>query len=252
MRAIIAIGGGEIGRPGTKIETLNIDREIVRLSNKKHPKVLFLPTASGDSESYYGVVKNYFGKKLGCSTDVLYLTKHPLTIAEISKKIFSADIIYVGGGNTLQMMQLWRKTGTDKILKKAYEKGIILSGVSAGAICWFSFGNSDSLYFSNKNTNIPLIKVKGLALIKGLACPHYNFEKERKASLKKMLRKSGGIGIALDNCSALEIIDNTYRILNSKKGANVYKAFWDNKKYKEKIINPQKKFAPLTELYNKK
>jgi dipeptidase E len=101
MGKIIAICGGEIGRPGTKVETNAIDKEIIKLSGKKNPLLLFIPTASSDSESYYEVVKKHFGKKLGCRTDVLYLIKDKNTKTEIRNKILSADIIYVGGGDTL-------------------------------------------------------------------------------------------------------------------------------------------------------
>ncbi len=183
MQKIVAIGGGEIGRPGFPVETTSIDKEIIFLSGKKRPKLLFIPTASSDSESYFEVVKQHFGKRLGCETDVLYLIKNRQQKNEIEKKILGSDIIYVGGGNTLKMMKIWRKLGVDKMLLKARNKGIVLSGVSAGAICWFSFGLSDSLLFSNKNA--PMIRVRGLNFVQHLFCPHYNFEKKRKPELKK-------------------------------------------------------------------
>lgn len=72
MNKIVAIGGGEIGRPGTKIETLLIDKEIIKLTKKKNPRLLFIPTASEDSTSYVEIFNNYFGKKLKCHTDVLF------------------------------------------------------------------------------------------------------------------------------------------------------------------------------------
>jgi len=73
MGKIIAISGGEIGRPGFKIETEEIDKEIIRLSNKRNPKLLFIPTASNDNQEYIDVINNYFGKRLGCEVDTLYL-----------------------------------------------------------------------------------------------------------------------------------------------------------------------------------
>lgn len=168
MGKIIAIGGGEIGRLGYPIETEKIDREIIKLTGKKKPKLLFLPTASADSEGYFKTVKKYFGKKLGCYVNVLYLTKEKLSKKEIERKILISDIIYVGGGNTLYLMKIWRKLEVDKILEKAHKKGIVLSGLSAGAICWFKYGNSDSIKFKKGQ----YIKVKGLGLIDALMCPH--------------------------------------------------------------------------------
>jgi dipeptidase E len=255
---LVSIGGGEMGRPGTKIETLSIDKEIISLSGKKKPRVLFIPTASNDSERYYDIIINYYGKKLGCKVDVLYLIKEHPSKKEIERKILESDIIYVGGGNTLKMLKLWRKLGVDIILKKVISKGIVLSGLSAGAICWFKYGNSDSLKFKDKRN--PLIKVKGLNLIPIMACPHYDIEKTRRPSLLKMIKQYGGIAIALDNCSAIEIIEESkikkYRILTSSKTANAYKIYRTrDTKGKIKVIEEKlpkdKVYRPFDELLKK-
>ena len=153
MGKIIAIGGGEM-KLG---ETTGIDREIIRLTGKIRPLLLFIPTASNDAVTYYDSVKLHFGQELGCRTDVLYLIKDKPQLKEIEKKILGADAIYVGGGNTEKMMRVWRRTGTAQALIKAYEKGIALSGLSAGAICWFRWGNSDSRILTGTSEN--LIKV---------------------------------------------------------------------------------------------
>lgn len=137
MKKLVAIGGGEIGQSGYPVETTKIDKEIIRLTGKRNPRLLFIPTASSDSKSYFEAVKKHFGKRLGCKTDVLYLIKEKPTRKEIEEKILNSDMIYVGGGNTLKMMKVWRKTGVDKVLKQAYNKGVVLSGLSAGSICWF-------------------------------------------------------------------------------------------------------------------
>lgn len=246
MKKIVAIGGGEIGRPGYPVETTEIDKEIIRLSGKKKPRLLFIPTASSDSESYYDVVKKHFGKKLGCTTDVIYLIKSRYDKEEIERKILCSDIIYVGGGNTLKMLKVWRKKNIDKILKKAYSKGIILSGVSAGAICWFKYGNSDSMKFSNSKAK--LIRVKGLRLIDALCCPHYHHEEDRKKDLKLMMKKTRGVAIALDNCCAIEVLNNKYRIISSKKNSNAYRVYWKGDKFFEEIIKESRDFKPIKKL----
>lgn len=243
MKKIVAIGGGEIGRPGFEIETKKIDEEIIKLTGKKNPRLLFIPTASSDSENYYKVVKKYFGEILGCQTDVLCLIDGDLTKKEIEDKIFNSDIVYVGGGDTLKMMRVWRKLGVDKILLKAHQKGIVMSGLSAGAICWFSFGNSDSRKFDNPEAD--LIEVQGIGLVKALFCPHYDVEKDRKPELKKMMKKISEIAIAVDNCCAIEIIDDKYRIVSSKKNANAYRVYWKNDKFYEEIIKKEKGLKPL-------
>jgi len=246
---IVAIGGGEIGRPGYPVETTRIDKEIIILTGKKNPRLLFIPTASSDSESYYEVVKKHFGKRLSCKTDVLYLIKEKLAKKQIEDKVFGADIVYVGGGNTVKLMKVWRKMGLDKILKKAGEKGIVLSGISAGAICWCRYGLSDSRRFNNPNADF--IKVSGMNLVNITYCPHYDSEPRRKPGLKKLMKKSSGVAIALDNCSAIEIIDNKYRILKSKTKANVYRVFWTNGKFHQDIIKQRKELRPLSEILSK-
>lgn len=249
MLKIVAIGGGEIGRPGFPIETTQIDKEIIRLTGKNKPRLLFIPTASSDSETYYEVVQKYFGKKLGCKVDVLYLTKQKLSKKVLQQKILNTDIIYVGGGNTLKMMNIWRRLGVDKLIKQASRKGIVLSGVSAGSICWFKNGCSDSRKFTSGSTKA--IKVAGLELINALHCPHYDFEKNRKNDLKNIMKKTTGVAIALDNCCAIEIVDKNYRILCSKKNAKAYKCYWKNGTYHEEEIPKQSDFSSHKELLEK-
>ncbi|MEN6385285.1 MAG: peptidase E [Phycisphaerales bacterium] len=248
MTKIVAIGGGEIGGRGLHVETTKIDKEIILLSGKKHPKLLFIPTASYDSKTYYENVQKHFGKRLGCKTDVLYLKNEKLSKREIEGKILSSDIIYVGGGDTETMMKVWRKTGTDKILKKAYKRGIVLSGLSAGAICWFKYGNSDSRMIRNPNAD--MIKVRGLGLVNALFCPHYRSEKNRKADLKKMMKKQAGIAIAVDNCCAIEILEKQYRIIRSKGSAKAYKVYWKADRFCSQVIN-NKEFISLGNLLKK-
>jgi dipeptidase E len=244
MKKIVAIGGGEIGRPGCSIETEKIDREIIKLTRKKSPKILFIPTASGDSELYWKTFDKYFGDKLKCKTDVLYLIKDKLSISEIKKKILGSDAVYVGGGNTLRMLKIWRKKGVDKILKSAAKKGIVLSGLSAGAICWFEYGNSDSLKFSPRKSK-ELMKVRGLGLIDSMLCPHYDVEKHRKYSLRKMVKEKGGVALALENCSAIEIIGDKYRIIVSSRRANAYKVFKKGNMVIERKLVIDGKFRPV-------
>ena len=254
MGKIIAIGGGEIGRPHENggfypIETLAIDKEIVAQTNKKNPKLLFIGTASHDSEDYFQVVKKHFSK-LGCKVNNLSLIKNRISKKEIEEKILSTDIIYVGGGSTLRLMTVWRKLKVDKILKKAYEKNIVLSGVSAGSICWFQYGNSDSRKFSSNSEK--LIKVTGLNFINALHCPHYDTESFRQKDLKRMMKKTFKIvAIALEECTALEVIDNQYRILKSKPNAKAYKIFWKNNKYCKEEILSKKEFSDLNILLKK-
>jgi len=254
MGKIIAIGGGEIGGPRESggnypIETANIDKEIISLAKKNKPKLLFIPTASSDSEDYSEHAKKYFSK-LGCQVNTLYLINQKHTQNELEQIILSTDIIYVGGGNTLKMMMIWRRLGIDKILKKAYEQNIVLSGISAGSICWFSYGNSDSRIFTSNSKQ--LIKVTGLSLINALLCPHYGSEINRQKELKRMMKSTPRIvALAVDDCCAIEIIDSKFRIIKSKPNAKAYKMCWKNGKYFKNEIISNDEFEDLDELLTK-
>lgn len=244
QQKIIAIGGGDI----RKGQTLSIDQEIVRLANKANPKLLFIPTASDDHAGYITSITQYF-QNLGCQVDSLCLISNRPESHEIANKILGADIIYVGGGNTLKMMNLWRKLGVDKLLTQAHQVGTVMCGVSAGSICWFNFGNSDSRKF--KNPNADYIKVTGLRLIEALHCPHYDSESTRKASLKKMLKNYRDIAIALEDGAALEIVGQNYRILTSQPNAKAYKVYWHNQTFYEIEISQTPDFKTLDDLLKK-
>lgn len=231
------------------IETTLIDKEIIAQTEKKTPNLLFIPTASSDSENSFNVFKKHFSK-LNCRVDVLYLIQNKLTKKQIENKILSTDAIYVGGGNTLRMMTLWKKLDVDTILKKAHKKGIVLSGRSAGSICWFKYGNSDSRKFTNGSNQ--LIKVTGLGMIDALHCPHYDKEIHRQENLKAMMKRTHKIiAIALDNCCAIEVIDNEYRILKSKPNAKAYKIYWKKGIYHKEEIPSEKEFNNLDMLLKK-
>ncbi|MCL4400257.1 peptidase E [Patescibacteria group bacterium] len=247
IKKIVALGGGEIGRPGYPVETTKIDREIIRLTGKKNPRLLFIPTASNDSESYYEVVKKHFGKRLKTRTDVLYLLKNRPTKKEIKEKVLRSDIIYVGGGNTEKMMHAWKRYGLDKILYEAWERGIVLSGLSAGSICWFKWGHSDSRKMLDKKADY--IRTAGLGMIEALHCPHWDVEKKlREKSLKNMIKKTHDTAIVIDNCAALEIVGDSWRVINSKTKANAYKIYWRKNKLIEEKIQKKPNFTRFTRL----
>jgi dipeptidase E len=249
LQKIVAIGGGSIGWGGKKPEVTPISREIIRLSGKKNPRLLFLPTASSDDVAYARMVQNHFGRKLGCRVETLYLLREKPVFSIISQKIRETDIIYVGGGNTLMMMNLWKKRKVDKLLREAHRRGKVLCGTSAGALCWFRQGNSDSWKYYNPKA--ALIKVTGLGFLKALGCPHYDGEKDRKPQLKSMMLKTPGVAIALDNCAALEIRGDRCRVFSAKPSAAVYRVFWKGKRYCHERLNGRMGWMPLTLLLKK-
>ena len=198
MKVIVPIGGGEISLRST----IEIDKYIVSLVNKETKKVLFIPTASGDMPSYIERFTNLY-KELGCEVDSLLLSKTENDNL-IRSKIFSSDIIYIGGGNTARMMRIFKRTHVNEYLKLAYERGIILTGLSAGAMAYFTNGYSDSNRSTNPEASLCLVKC--LDLIPYCFCPHYN-EEERK-SFDEFVVKKGFNGLALEDNVALVVIDD--------------------------------------------
>lgn len=226
MGKLICIGGGEIPRIKNGVElpyeTREIDEEIVRLSEKKNPKLLFIGTASKNSYDYYLVIKKIFAD-LGCIVSNLDLLKDNLDINEVKSKILNTDIIYVGGGNTKFMLEKWRELGVDKLLLEAYNKGIVCSGLSAGSYCWFKL-NYDLL--------------EGLGIINAVNCVHYEQkDKEARGKFYNTIKETGLEGFALENCVALEMIDDKIKIIKSNPNRNAYKISYKNNEIIEEIIN---------------
>lgn len=233
-KKIVATGGGEIGRPGYKIETEKIDRETVELSGKKKPNLVLLPTASGDSPLYYEVVSKYFGKRLGCKIKVIYLFKNRWPAKEISDIIKSADIVYVGGGNTLRMLKMWRKVGVDKMLKNAWQNGCVMSGVSAGAICWFRYASSDSRKFSDSSASY--IRIRGLDFVPATCAPHFKKEEKRRPHLKTIMKYTPGVAVAIDDWAVIQIVDDKFRIVSSRPESNCFQVYRKKGKYYENVL----------------
>ena len=222
MIAIIPIGGGDI--PFTTVE---IDKYIISLANKDTPKVLFIPTASGDFPSYIEKFTNYYSS-LGCEVDTLKLTTTDNDNL-IRSKIFSANIIYIGGGNTAKMMRIFKRTKVNEYLLQAYEKGIILTGLSAGAMAYFTNGYSDSNRSTNPEASLTLVKC--LNIIPYCFCPHYNDE-ERKG-FDEFVKSKHFNGLALEDNTALVFIDDEIKgVIKSDESA---KAYFINENSKEEI-----------------
>lgn len=265
MKKIVAIGGGENGRPksldkndGSKYpyELEKQDREIVNLTNKEHPNFLFLahslPT-SEKQEIYFKIMVDIYEKRFGCICKDLKSDK--LNDKEYVQNLVDwADIIYEGGGNTLDMIKLWKETGFDKILRKAWEDGKVMCGVSAGAICWFKECSSDSLRIKYGEDQ-PLISMECLGFMDGIFVPHAD-EGDREETAKEFLKNTDQIGILVSNCTALEIIDDKYRLITSDASfhnikAYAKKAYYKDNEYIEEYIDDSDEFKDLSELYKR-
>ena len=225
MKQIIAIGGGGFGRI---IKDLKIEKYIKLQSSKESPKICFIPTATGDDKDY---IDNFYKAfdSLGCKTSHIDFFKRTI---DLRPHILDQDIIYVGGGNTKSMLAVWKEWGLDVILKEAYEHNIIMSGVSAGAICWFEKGITDS-WKDNQAT------IDCLGFIEGICCPHYDEEPQRRPAVKTFLED----GI-IDSCYSVEgncalhiKNDDEYLSVDFGKEKNAYIVSIDDGKVKEAAFN---------------
>lgn len=171
MRRIIAIGGGEL-RERT---TLKIDEYIATLAKERagerRANALFIPTASHDFMPYYNTFHKVYTGVFDIKTDVALTVFKDVDLEKMRLKFEKADVIYVGGGDTVFMIEHWKKTGILPLIREAYERGVILCGLSAGAICWFEDIYTDSLKTEDGNE---YAMFKGLGWVKGVVSPHYN------------------------------------------------------------------------------
>ena len=247
MGSIVAIGGGAI----RTLATEPLDREIVLLTGKSRPHALLIPTASSDASDYSPAFDRVYGTRLGCTTDVLYLLGSTPAPRMVRDKIDRADIIYVGGGNTLMMMRRWRHLGVDALLRAAFERGAVMCGVSAGAICWFDRGHSDSMAYYNSD-DWKYIAVTGLGLVKGIACPHYNSHTNgvpRREDFQHMLKRLRRPGLAIDNNCALAFSDDGFRVLSTRQRANAFALSFERGEVTQRKLPKSTQYTPFESLY---
>lgn len=249
MGSIVAIGGGDI----STLATRPIDVEIIKLSGSSNPNALFIPTASRDSVDYWETFDRAYRESYGCDTDVLYLLGQSPSPGSIAEKIDWADIIYVGGGNTLKMMRRWRRLGVDPLLRSAHTDGAVLCGVSAGAICWFDRGHSDSMSFYSP-ADWRYIAVTGMGLLRGLACPHYNSDTAgvpRRQDFHDMLKRKGGNGLAIDNDCAVAFTPDGYRVISADAKSGAWSLRVQRGRIVERALPVTSGYLPIDSLYER-
>ncbi len=231
MRKLLVHGGSMKDFKATKF-----DKAFVLSTKKKHPKILYLPTATNDASTSILIFKQLFQKQLKAKVDVLYLANQNPTAREIEKKIFSHDAIYIEGGNTIKLLKRLRFLGVDKILKKAYEKGIVMGGSSAGAVCWYEYGFSDAKRFYNPK-NWKFIKLRGMGILKGILSVHFK-NKRRKKEFPRFFKKSSiKEAIAIDDfCGVLYEDEKPVKVIRDYSGVNAYKIIKEENKIKIKPL----------------
>ena len=216
------IGGGAIGKGNHSYETGFIDMEIVKMSELEHPNLLFIGFASNYAESYYEVIKKNF-RALGCETSFLKKKNCIHNLSFAYEKIKNADIIYIGGGDTIQLMEMLREYSISSCLKEAMDRGCLLVGISAGAIALCMEGFSDSYILRGESSHYAFVEGLGFAPIS--ICPHYHSSSTQMLELKESIGKRMVFG--LENGTALKVIDGNVVPFCSDDG-QIYSCYFED------------------------
>jgi peptidase E len=221
------MGGG-----GFSMEPENpaLDEYVLSLTGVARPRVCFVPTASGDAEGYVQRFLAAF-EKLDCRPSSLSLFRRD--DRDLRAFVLEQHVIYVGGGNTANLLVVWRRHGLDVILREAWQQGVVLCGVSAGSLCWFEDGVTDSFG--------PLAALgDGLGFLPGSHCPHYDGEAHRRPTYQRLVA-SGTLsaGWACDDGAAIRWAGTAFaEAVSSRPAAKVYRVERDMDEVVERGLVP--------------
>ena len=202
MRRIFAMGGGGFQM---EPENLRLDHFAFSLTNRERPRVCLIPTASGDSRDLIGAW-DLLTQKLPCEPSVLSLFRG--THGDLRAHVLAQDLVYVTGGNTRNMLCLWREWGLVEALRDAYDRGVVMAGLSAGSICWFEHGITDSIPGA-------LTPIRGLGWLSGSHAPHYDGEALRRPCFQRFIAEGtipdgiaadDGVGLVYENESLVRLV----------------------------------------------
>jgi peptidase E len=211
-RHIVALGGLR-ARPGA---TPPIVGYLLALTGKPRPRVCYLPTARGDQAE--GIVQ-FHARLAGAAAERTHLGLFDRTVRDLRGFLLSQDLIWVGGGNTANMLAVWRVHGVDRVLREAWEAGIVLCGGSAGSLCWFECGTTDSF---DLNALAPL--EDGLGLLPGSHCPHYDGEAQRRPLYHRLIADGFPPGYAIDDDAAIHFVgQDVAEVVSARDGATAYR-----------------------------
>ena len=206
-RRILACGGRQLYYP-------SLTRYLFSLARATRPKVLFLPTASGDDPAYQ---LTFYRALAGVDCEPAHLELFGRTVADLDALIHAQDVVIVGGGNTANMLAIWRLHGVDRALRAAYNDGTVLSGWSAGCICWFQGGTTDSF-----TPDLGPLH-DGLGILAGSASPHYDSEERRRVVHHREIAAGLPPGIALeDGVAALYEDERLAEVVSGRDGGRAF------------------------------
>jgi dipeptidase E len=199
-----------------------LDDYVLGISGAGRPKICFLPTASGDADHY--VVRFYRAFSPDrCEPSHLSLFRRERTAGDMREHLLTRDVIYVGGGSVISLLGAWRAHGIDTILREAWERGVVLCGLSAGSLCWFA--ESITAFHG------PPARVSGLGLLPWSNCVHFDAEPERCAAYRRMLAEGMPAGYAAEDGSALHFVgERLGRVVASRPGARAHSMRYTGKR----------------------
>ena len=207
-RHIVGLGGGG----DTPEQTSLLYRYVVELTGKERPRMLFVPTATGDENESVVMFYERFARTSEAST----LPTFPYPPADLRELVLSQDAICVSGGNTANMLAIWRVHGIDALMREAWANGVVLWGASAGMICWFEAGVTDSF-------GPQLEGIECLGLLPGSACPHYDGEERRRPRYQELVANGLPAGIAADDGVAVHYVGTElHEIVTCRPGTAAY------------------------------
>ena len=212
-------------------ENTLLDDFVLSLAPRQPARVCFIPTASADAATYIVRFYRAFTGRAIPTDLTLYdppsLPRQPARTADLAAFIAQQDVFYVGGGSTANMLALWRTHGVDRLLRDAWRAGAVMSGISAGMLCWFEAGLTDS--FGGIE---PLHD--GLGFIAGSACPHFDGEPERRPRFHDLVQSGFPGGYAADDGAALHFTgDALTEVVSSRRGAAAYRIQMDGRQVVE-------------------
>ena len=210
-KQIITFGGL---RP-VRTRTHPLLKYVLSLSKKDRPKVCFIPTATGDATSS---IVSFYDRFASSNAQRSHLSLFNRTVNNIEAHLLGQDIIMVGGGNTANMLATWRVHGVDVALEKAWDTGVIMCGGSAGSLCWFECGTTDSFNLYGLE---PLYD--GLGFLPGSHCPHYDGEAQRRPLYHQLISDGFPPGYAIDEDAAVHFVGTQmHRVISSRNNAGAY------------------------------
>jgi dipeptidase E len=214
-RQIVAFGGGGFSmEPGNPL----LDDYVLSLTGKERPRVCFLPTASGDADHY--IVRFYRAfDGARCEPSHVSLFRREQAAGDMHEQLLASDLIYVGGGSVISMLGAWRAHGLDLTLRRAWERGVVLCGLSAGSLCWFA--EAVTAFHG------PAAAVVGIGLLPWSNCVHFDAEPARCRAYRELLAAGMVEGYAVEDGAALHFEgEQLARVVSSRPAAKAYRMRW--------------------------